>query len=727
MAVSFCGKRLILTRSSLLRTPKRNGYIVLVPEFGEDLPEKNPLLKEDGFPQFNRITIEKWVAWVGTQAVEYEQRIRLIDEAVGKSENTDVFEDVVIPLEEATAPLDTTWGLAKALYLGNQSLMPPKCYSNIHNRSKAAKSSRYGGLAIYKAFKNAMEDKKLNLTEEQRRLIRKYVLEGKLNGAEIAPTDKMPAFVEGNHQISNRQGEFSQKLEIATRQFNQKIRDPNVMKDFPEEYLKVIAVDPSQPQKGPWTVTLQPYIKETFYEYCPDSVLKQTVWKADVRRCAHFNDRFLETSTTLEHIRDYRKSKAEFLGYKSFAHMSMETKMAGSIENVYNFFDTILEIAKPAQIEELNDLKGFAIDRGFFGDLNIWDVPYWGRKQKRTLYSLKEEELKEYFTLPQVLSSLFRLSERIFDVKFVERKTVDVWNQDVRLFDILESNSSEPVASFYLDPYERPNEKPGIQENSGWMVAMRNKSVITHSNPLAALIFNFQPPKQGKPCLLSFKDLQVLFSKFGHALQHLLTRANYSDVAGLSNVEWDAVEISSNFMLNWLYEPSTLKDIGAHYETGEALPKEVIDGLTKIRSHLAGFSLCKEIYLGRLDMELHSTEKFWRDIIRDLWPQHIGFPIYDYDAHPCTFGEIFSGDWGAAYYSHLWARMVAADVYGAFQELPPGNEEQQSVVGKRYRETFLSSGGGCHPSELFRKFRGRDPNPKALLKNLELKTLAKTE
>ncbi|XP_015523020.2 probable cytosolic oligopeptidase A [Neodiprion lecontei] len=722
MAVSFCGKRIILTRSSLLKTPRRNGYIVLVPEIGEDLPGKNPLLKDDGFPEFNRLSIEKCVAAIGKQSVEFEQGVRHIGETIEKMESPDIFNDVLNPMDDLAIPLDTTWGLAKTLYLGNQSLMPTKCYMNIHERARNARSSKYIIKPIYQACKNAKEDGSLKMTEEQRRLVSKFALEGKLNGFEVAPSN-MDSFNLALFKIRERQTEFSDKLKVATEQFNHIVSDPNVVKDFPLEFLKSIAVDSSQPEKGPWKITLQSYIKNTFLEYCPDRNLRCKVWVADRQRSVPWTERHVATSVALEHLRDARARKAKYLGYKSYTHMSMETKMAGSVENIYNVLDSLLETAWPAQLQELDTLKSFAYDRGFESNLQLWDVPYWSRKQRTTLHGINEAHLQEYFPLPQVLSSLFKLLERLFDIKFIERKTADVWHQDVRLIDIVEGNEIEPIASFYLDPYARQNEKVRIEESSGWMVAIRNRSTITQTNPLAALIFNFQPPHQDKPSLLTFKDLQVLFAKFGHALQHLLTKTNHCEVAGFSNVEWDAVGISSNFILNWLYEYSTLKDIGTHYKTGESLPKEIIEGLANIRSHMAGYTLCKELYLSRLDLELHlNADIFWLDLVKKLWKNHFAFALDKRDGHVCSFEDIFSGDWGAAYYSHLWAQMVAADAYSAFQEVAPGDEQQQAEIGKRFKDTFLSSGGACHPSEVFRRFRGRDPSPNALIKNLGLKS-----
>nr|CAD7194026.1 unnamed protein product [Timema douglasi] len=421
-------------------------------------------------------------------------------------------------------------------------------------------------------------------------------------------------------------------------------------------------------------------------------------------------------------------------------------------------------VAKSAQQKELELLEDFAAERGFGGSLKSWDVPYWKRKQQRTIYSYDEEELREYFPLPQVLSGLFTLCENLFGLTIMPQPDVDTWHPDVQYYHILEGGKDTPIAGFYLDPYERAEEKLFVRDDSGWMVALRNKTSLMNTNPLAALVFNFPQPLYGKPSLLPFRDVLLLFRKrdytrikseqlgeietggskimmleldagksilFGHALQHLLTKTSYAEVSGSSNVEWDAVEVCSHFMTHWflgnlgavarLYEPSTLANISSHYESGKPLPDDIVDKLCKVRQHLAGYDLCQELYLSALDLELHTTKEFWLDIVRRLLPQYSSFPLETIDSHPCAFLPIFTGQWGAAYYCHLWARIIAADAFSAFREVDRRNSTEISEIGRRFRNTILASGGGCHPSKVFRLFRGRDPSPSALLYTLGLK------
>lgn len=528
------------------------------------------------------------------------------------------------------------------------------------------------------------------------------------------------------YNIHKKATEMQQKVELATSMFKTTITNQTVMKDFPEDFLRQIAVDPKNPLTGPWRITLEPRIYSQFMENCPDRELRWNVWQAYVGRSAMHMENTLRTSGNLEDIRDHRIKQAKVLGFKSFSEMSMVTKTAGSLENVYSTLNRLLSTAKPAQEQELEDLTKFAHDRGFDGQLLWWDVDYWSKKHRRTVYNYKDEILCQYFPLPQVLSGLFSLIEELFDVRIVEGRKTDVWHTDVRFFDVIDlKRSSEPVAHFYLDPYAREKHKMSLEEG-GWMVAMQSRSTLVGTKPLAALIFNFPTPYADVPSLLSVKDVAELFEKVGTALQHMLTTVESGELSGLSNVEWDAVGVSGHFMTNWCYEPRVIKSISSHYKTKEPLSDEQVQSIRSIRSQMAGFKLCKEIYLSRFDLELHESEEFWYKIQTKLWPEHFVIPHDSDDSQITSWVTLFCQNLGAAYYSNLWSQMMAADIYSAFQEVR-GDDDQVKEIAMRFKETFLSLGGSVPAGEVFRRFRGRDPNSKALLKNLGLKGAQITE
>ncbi|XP_058053757.1 uncharacterized protein LOC131205606 [Anopheles bellator] len=733
MAVSFCGKRLLLTRTNLFANSRRHGYIVLVPEIGEDLPEKNPLSSANGLPEFNNATIEKCVAAIGQQAIAAEKSVKTLEDRLGSPGPPleDVIKDVILPLEATGAPLETTWGIAKTLYLGSSSRLPTKSYMTIHERARSARRAKFNSVPIYTTLKGALEagtqsahgkdtTDPLAIGEEHR-LLQKYVLEAKLSGIEVDGSSKAE-LNEILEKLSQERNKLQNKRDVAVKKFQQVISDPAMMKEFPPTVLQSLATDPSQALKGPWKITLQPPVVASFLEHCPDRTHRWNLWQADTRKCSIHTDKSLENSSHLEAIRSLRKRQAKLLGYESYVHMSMETKMAGTVGAVSNALDELLRYARPAAEQELGALQRFAGENGFRGPLDIYDVPYWKRRHLATIHQYDPEALKDYFPLPTVLSGMFRLAEQLFGIRIVEREGVDVWHEDVHFYDVFDARlegppcQSEPIAGFYTDFYSRENEKLSIAGNAGWMVGIVNRSVAANARPLAALICNFAAPLYGKPSLLTPEDLHTLFNRFGRGLQHLLTECRYSDVAGLSNIEWDAVEVSGHVFTHLLHDVDTIRTISSHYTNGNALPEPCIEAIQRRRTHLAGYRLCRELYHSQLDLQLHLTSDYWLDVVRNLYPRYHTFELDRKDAHPCSLLPIFSGDWGAAYYSHTWSKMIAADVYSAFAEAKEPTLRQE--VGRRFRETFLALGGGCHPAEVFRRFRGRDPCPTALLKTL---------
>ncbi|XP_013188596.2 uncharacterized protein LOC106133421 [Amyelois transitella] len=715
MALSFLRSNVIArqVRRQFYQNKRSAGYVVLIPEIGEDA-EKNILLSDNGLPEFTDITIEKCIAAISKQSLDYENGVKQIEQTSQNCKNA--FTEIFIPLEKFDSQLELTWGMAKALYLGNSSLMPTKSYIQIHDRAHKARCAKFNSHHI---FQSAVDEKNRlkKLTDEEQRLLDKYILEGKLNGLDVKGVKRerlnnVLGFLRTERQT------FREKVNTANKLFTSTVVDESILKECPESLVKSMAGH-NDPSRGPWKVTLEPHIYEPFMQYCPDRRLRWNMWQATTQRCSNYVNKEIETTSNMEQIRSFRHEQAQILGFDSFAEMSMETKMAGSVENIYKTFDSFLETAYPMQEVEIEMLQRFAQERGFDDKLEHWDIPYWQRKQKWSLYNFDENKIREFFPLPRVIHSLFNLCSTLFKIKIIERTEVDTWHKDVKFYDVYDESSNKPIAGFYLDPYARQNLKIRVYDDAGWHIAVRNKCTSTQTTPLSALIFNFQAPVDGKPSQLTFKEVGVLFKRFGHSLRHLLTKANFSEVAGLSNVEWDAAEVCGHVMVHWLYDPHTIRAISGHYKTDEPLPDDIIKNLQNVRRHMAAYDLCHQLYLSRLDLELHSKKTFWRDVVKELWPKYKILRLDKYDSHPLSFTEIMSEEWGAAYYCHLWSKMIAADIYSAFEEAKQGDQDVLAI-GKRYRDTYLAYGGSCHPSEVFRRFRGRDPSPHALLNNLGL-------
>lgn len=689
--------------------PRRSGYIVLLPEISPNLHEQSSLLKND-LPDFASFTTEKCVTTLGKHLLNSERGVQALEEKLLKDGCSDVIKEILEPLEKLGGPLDTSWGVLKTLYLADQKLMPSFNYISVHERARRARSSKFYSVAIYNCFKECDTSK---MTEEEQRIVKKFKVEGHLNGLDITSVDTKEVLNVTRAKLANEKSSFRSRVEISSKLFKHKITDLSLTRDFPEQLLKLMAENREEPSRGPWTVTLHPQVKTQFLEYCPERQLRWNVWQAATRLASQHGDKSeLNNSVCLETIRRLRDDEAKLLGYPTYAHLSMETKMAGSLESVENMLSFLLKKAKPIQDREMVMLQQFSWERGFEGVLQMWDIPYWQRKHKRSVHSYDQESLRDFFPIEKVLEGLLLLCEHLFSLKFMENKEVDRWHPDVRFFHIFEDDGKNPVAGFYFDPYSRSG-KPVAVDSVGWVVGITPVARVQHTLPLASLIFNLPPPIYGKPSLLNFTEVTVLFQKIGHMLQQLLCKVNYAEVSGLSNIEWDAVDVCSNFMVHWLYDQKVLDTISQHYTTGEPLHKLQ---LAELQKHMAGFGLCQELYNAKLDILLYSTKDFWFDIMKKAWHEHFTVPMDERDSTPCSFTSIVSDQWAAAYYSHIWSKILAADVYSAFTE----SGVDIKNVGTRFRDTFLTFGGSCHPSEVFRRFRGRDPSTKAFLNNLGL-------
>lgn len=689
-----------------------------VPEIGEE--NYSPIGQHE-LPEFNNFTIEKCISAVGNQGLAVEKSLKILEEEItSKTEINDIFKEVIDPIEEITTGLENTWGLAKTLYLGNSTLMPTKSYLTIHDRACRVRAAKFNSLPVYYAIKKASQNEAQPYDDQQKRLIQKFLLEGRLNGIEVEGPQKFQ-LNDCIIKLSENRARYHNNVEASRRAFQQNCNDPNVIKELPLSLLEMLSVDhKAPPNKGPWKLSLQPHIIKSFLEYCPDHNVRWNVWQADVRKCSRQADKQYDNSVFLEEIRYSRRLQAKILGYESFMDMSMETKMAGTVKNVKNILLRLNESAKAAQDNEIANLQAYAEKSGYHRKLEIQDVAYYRRKQLTDLYDFNEDVIREYFPLNKVFSNMIKLSEKLFNIKIVERPSVNRWHEDVKFFEVydLSDGAKESVGGFYVDLYARDEEKTIAAVNSGWMVKMRSKSELTNTKPLIAIIFNFkQVPK--KSVLLSVNDVHNLFSKFGLTLQNILCNSRYNELSGSSNVEWDAVEVVGNVMSNLLYDTDILKSITAHYSNDDPLPEKYVNAFMQNKKHLAGFNLCRQLYFSDLDIELNTKKDFWWDIVKELYPKYHSLDLDKKDSHPCSFTPIFSGEWGAAYYSYVWSELIAADVYSAFWEAKQ-NKEDFMEVGKRFRSTFLTYGGTLQTNEVFRRFRGRDPSPKALLHNLGL-------
>eukprot|EP00980_Cylindrotheca_fusiformis_P021952 scaffold8803_cov56-Cylindrotheca_fusiformis.AAC.1 len=374
--------------------------------------------------------------------------------------------------------------------------------------------------------------------------------------------------------------------------------------------------------------------------------------------------------------------------------------------------------------------------------LEPWDIPYWTERLKESKFQLTEEEIRPYFAFPNVVYGLFQLVYRLFGVS-IQQSVADTWHPDVLFYNVYEAKEGEEqqehIASFYLDPYARPSNKRG----GAWMSSCLGKSSIVDI-PVAYVTCNFDPPSQKKPSLLTFREVQSLFHEFGHALQHMLTKATIGDVSGINGIEWDAVEVPSQFMERWCYDKVTLYSFAKHWQTHRPMPEDLYHKICQQKTFQAGMNTCKQLYLGQLDLELHdhysdSSSKTVEEIldiqrqVAQTYLPHLekknnnNKEKSDHDGSLCSFWHIFAGggdgSYAAGYYSYLWSEVMSADAFAYYynnndnDDSPMENAGPQSMT---FRDTFLGLGGGLPPDQVFELFRGRPPTPNALLRDLGL-------
>ncbi|MCS5636155.1 MAG: M3 family metallopeptidase, partial [Myxococcota bacterium] len=433
-----------------------------------------------------------------------------------------------------------------------------------------------------------------------------------------------------------------------------------------------------------------------------------------------------DNAPLIERILELRAQEAALLGYPDSAALSLASKMAPSVEAVGDLLESLREACFAAAGEDLADLRALAADRGAqeAEDFSHWDTRFWAERLREARFDYSEEELRPYFPLPRVLEGLFALTERLFGVSIAAADgEAETWHPDVRFFRVRDE-AGEEIAAFFLDPYARASEKRG----GAWMddCVGRSRRLAAPGQavrkPVAYLVCNQTPPVDGRPSLMSFYEVTTLFHEFGHGLQHMLTRVDEGLAAGIRNVEWDAVELPSQFMENWCYHPATLAEISAHVETGEPLPKVLYDKLLAARTFRSGSDMLRQVYFSAIDIALHHAYtpgqaggvRGVQDRIAERTT--VLAPLPD-DRFLCGFGHIFGGGYHAGYYSYKWAEVLSADAFGAFEEAGLDDPAAMAATGRRFRESVLALGGSQAPMDVFAAFRGREPRIDALLRH----------
>ena len=697
---------------------------------------KSPaLLQGEGIPNFTAITAQQvqdhmpeLLCALNKQFSRLEQDLDKVLVS-GKSIN---WEQVMSPLHQLQEQLRWSWGVVSHLNgVSNTSELRQA------HAAQEPEVVRFGNLmgqsqTLHRALRRLKDQTSRPLLDStQQRILNAELLSMDQRGVGL-DDHAQQAFNTTSEQLAELSTRFSNHVLDATQGWSLLLNRSAQVEGLPQRALEVLSSaakqagdhreDGGEPtaEQGPWRLGLDMPRYIPFITHAKDRGLRETLYKAHVSRASAGE---LNNQPLIEELLSLRLEQAQRLGYRNWAELSLASKMAEGVEAVEQLLEELRAAALPAAQTELIELEACAKKHGApeASQLKPWDVNFWAERLRQERFDLDQEALRPWFPLPQVLEGLFGLCERLFGIRIQSGDgEAPIWHQDVRYFRVLDANGSD-LAAFYLDPYSRPASKRG----GAWMdeCLIRSKSLEGQSIlPVAYLICNQTPPQADTPSLMSFDEVETLFHEFGHGLQHMLTTVEYPQAAGINNVEWDAVELPSQFMENWCLDRTTLMGMARHWRTGEPLPEEEFAKLRSSRTFNAGLATLRQVHFALTDLRLHSCWTPDLGVTPDQLRRQIAetttvmLPIAE-DQFLCGFGHIFAGGYSAGYYSYKWAEVLSADAFAAFEEAGLELEDQVRLTGARFRDTVLSLGGSHSPADVYEQFRGRPATTEALIRH----------
>ncbi len=671
----------------------------------------NPLLCLDSLPLFDQIRPEHVAPALDTLLAQAEAALS----RVTAPEFPAQWQAIAATLDVATEGLGRSWGAVSHLNSVADSPELRAAYNAALPRVTEFWTRLGADERLYAKYK-AIDVSTLNAEQRQahRNAIRNFVL----GGAELqgAARTRFAAIQERQAELGQKFSENTLDATDAFAYYASAEEMAGVPADVQQAAQTAALADGHAAQ---YKLSLKMPCYLPVMQFAHSSALRATLYRAYVTRCSEQADEAMRKFDNTDIVREIlalRNEEARLLGYANFGQLSVVPKMADSPETVVRFLRDLAQKARPFAEKDLADLRTFAQDHLGLQDPQPWDWSYIGEKLKEARYAFSEQEVKQYFTAPKVLAGLFKIVETLFDVQ-IRADSAPVWNSGVSFYRI--ERNAQLVGQFYLDPTARTGKRGGA-----WMDDVRARWLRPDNGqlqtPVAHLVCNFADGVDGKPALLTHDDVTTLFHEFGHGLHHLLTQVNERDVSGISGVEWDAVELPSQFMENFCWEAKVLQHLTAHVDTGAPLPAALFDKMIAAKNFQSGLQTLRQIEFALFDMLLHTEH----DPVQDFMPllrqvreevAVLQAPAWSRTAH--TFSHIFAGGYAAGYYSYKWAEVLSADVYAAFEESASEDGSASVETGTRYRKSVLEVGGSRSAMESFKEFRGREPQLDALLRH----------
>jgi oligopeptidase A len=677
------------------------------------LMASNPLLDFSGLPRFEAFKPE----YVTPAVDELLAANRALIQRLVAAEPAPTWGNFVAPLEDGAEKLNRAWGQVTHL---NAVMNSPEL-REVYNANLPKLTQYYSELGQnqglfekFRQLKAAPDFARVN--RAQRAIVEHELRDFRLGGAEL-PADKKIRFAEIREKLSALSSRFSDNLLDATNAFAHYVEDPKEIAGIPDDVLQAAHNAAQQDGRPGWKFTLHAPSHIPVMQYADNRGLREIMYRAYSTRAAEFGSPEWDNTRLITKIVALRRELAQLLGFANFAEYSLEPKMAGSPPQVLQFLHELAARAKPFAERDLAELKQFAREQLALKELEAWDIAYASEKLRIARYAFSDQEVKQYFPETTVLPGMFRLIETLYDLT-IHTDAAPIWHPDVRFFSVRDRDG-KLVGQFYLDLYARPSKRGGA-----WMdeAITRRRVRGGIQTPVAYLNCNFAAPlgeADGKkrPALFTHDEVNTLFHEFGHGLHHLLTRVEELGVSGINGVEWDAVELPSQFMENFCWEWRVLDPMTSHIESGERLPKSLFDKMIAAKNFQSGMHAVRQIEFALFDMHLHYDFDPRAQSVGDLLAAVrrevavINPPAFNRFAH--SFSHIFAGGYAAGYYSYKWAEVLSADVYSLFEErgvLDP-------ATGRRFRDEILAVGGSRPALESFVAFRGRTPEIDALLRH----------
>ncbi|MBQ0784806.1 MAG: oligopeptidase A [Amphritea sp.] len=670
----------------------------------------NPLLQSHLLPPFSEIKPEHVEPAVDQLLAESRA---VVEQVLGGNDSPD-WNNLVVPLEQSQDRLAKAWSPVSHI----NSVVNSDELRDAYNACLPKLSQFWtemgqnqGLFEAYEALANG--EAYQGLDEAQRKVIDNTLRDFRLSGIALGEADKQ-RYGELQQKLSELTTKFSENVMDATDGWSKLITDEAKLDGLPASALAGAKQLAEGKGEEGWLITLDFPSYFAVITYADNRALRRELYEAFATRASDQGpgEGKWDNSAVMIEILTLRAELAKLLGFDNYAEYSLATKMAETTDQVVSFLSDLGEKSRPQAQKEYQELQAFALEEFSEPELQSWDLAYYSEKLKQVRYAISQEELRPYFPMSKVLEGMFKVTGKLFGIQIEEVTEFDRWHDDARLFNV--SREGELIARFFLDPFARAKKRGGA-----WMddcrVRRMDNGVL--QLPVAYLVCNFNPPVGDDPALLTHNEVTTLFHEFGHGLHHMLTRIAYADVSGINGVAWDAVELPSQFLENWCYEPEALEMISGHYQSGETLPLEMLEKMLAAKNFQSGMMMVRQLELSLFDFELHREYQAdvtdVQQVLERIRSQVAVITPPAFNRFQHSFSHIFAGGYAAGYYSYKWAEVLSADAFSRFEEEGVFN----IATGNSFRENILEMGGSKEPMELFVAFRGREPSVEPLLRH----------